>query len=318
MLLPLAPHAHQNFIAAIDAQRAEAASKAAAGSGDSSGGGGVDIGGLLARALYVQELTRREPGWSEWQESASNMNISPEVSKGGGMPGMLDAQGAHATCNLCPPALTPPPFQRHSWLTSHTRGIAAAAQALVAQLQARPDLAVLSALSQVLVGCTPAYLDLFTQLGGLNLLAAALEQLVGAYCAQQQAAAAAEAGAALPSSASAGNLSTLSAGRGGGGGGERPAAADSLSCAVDCVKVLLERHDSWSLLLRREPRWVGLVSLVVLVVAAAVVGCGCGTPVLTQPQRCVAVAAALAGAAGCWTCCAAAWPVMSQNSARCH
>lgn len=143
---------------------------------------------------------------------------------------------------------------------------------MVAQLQARPDQALLETLKDILQYATPAWLSLFSQLGGLNFLQAALEQHVSAcrnhllIALQQQQPASAAAAGAIGTSSSVGNLSVLSAGAGsgsGGGGyggraaaGERPAVADALAAAVECVQALVSRSGGEVLLLQQQPRWV--------------------------------------------------------------
>jgi hypothetical protein len=68
----------QNWLDSLDAQSKGAA--AAAGGGSSAMG--IDAALLAGRALYVNELTRRDPHWGDWAQQADNSLAAPEVSPG--------------------------------------------------------------------------------------------------------------------------------------------------------------------------------------------------------------------------------------------
>lgn len=80
----------QNWLNSLDAQSkgAAAGAAAAAGAGSSGsstaaavvGGGGMDAALLAGRALYINELTRRDPHWGDWAEQTDNSLAAPEVS----------------------------------------------------------------------------------------------------------------------------------------------------------------------------------------------------------------------------------------------
>lgn len=36
---------------------------------------------LAGRALYINELTRRDPRWGDWVDQSDNSSAAPEVSK---------------------------------------------------------------------------------------------------------------------------------------------------------------------------------------------------------------------------------------------
>jgi hypothetical protein len=154
---------------------------------------GLDAAVLAGRALYINELTRREPRWADWVPQNDNSLVGPE--------------------------------------------------ALIAQLNARPDQALLESVKEILQYATPAWLDLFTQLDGLSLLIRAAEQHTADWRAQQQ-------------------QQQEGGGSGGGGsshpavvrGGERLPAADTLAAAMECVAAVMGRSGGDRLLVRKETR----------------------------------------------------------------
>lgn len=115
----------------------------------------------------------------------------------------------------------------------------------MAQLQARPDQGLLEALKDILQYATPAWLDLFAQLGGLSLLLLAAEQHTAACRAQQQQQQAD--GGSGGGSSSAANLAAMAG---------RSPAADALAAAMECVAAMMGRSGGDRLLVKLEPRWV--------------------------------------------------------------
>jgi hypothetical protein len=117
------------------------------------------------------------------------------------------------------------------------------AQAWVARLQARPDQSLLEALKDTLQYATPAWLDLFAQLGGLSLLLLAAEQHTAACRAQQQQQQQQHADGSGGGS-SAANLAAMG----------RPPAADALAAAMECVAAVMGRSGGDRMLVKLEPR----------------------------------------------------------------
>ncbi|KAF8060333.1 FH6 [Scenedesmus sp. PABB004] len=224
-----AQYAHKSGLASQDAQLAalenwvgamEAQARAASGGG---GGGPVDAGVLAARALYVMELTRREPRWADWNDDEADHSL-------------------------------------------------ASPQATVAKLSAGPTQAVLESVKDSLTYATDAWLRLFTSLGGVGVLVDALAQHAAACRAQQAAAAAAAAAAPLGALGRGGGGSAASLPGGGGGAGtpgrpapaaglERPAAADALAAAQECVQALMAHAAGTEQLLSEHPRVLQLLCL---------------------------------------------------------
>lgn len=42
---------------------------------------GVDAESIIARAMYIWEVTRREPHWGDWVDQSDNSLASPEVGR---------------------------------------------------------------------------------------------------------------------------------------------------------------------------------------------------------------------------------------------
>jgi len=101
----------------------------------------------------------------------------------------------------------------------------------VAQLQARPDQSLLETLKDILQYATPAWLDMFSQLGGLSLLVAAAEQHTAA-CRTQQQQQDGSGGSGGGGGGGGGSSASLAAVAAMGRGAERPAAADALAAAM--------------------------------------------------------------------------------------
>jgi hypothetical protein len=117
----------------------------------------------------------------------------------------------------------------------------------VAQLQARPDQSLLETLKDILQYATPSWLDLFAQLGGLSLLLLAAEQHTAACRAQQQQQ---QQQQQLDGSGGGSSSQANLAGMG------RPAAADALAAAMECVAAVMGRSRGDRMLVKLEPRCV--------------------------------------------------------------
>lgn len=131
---------------------------------------------------------------------------------------------------------------------------AAVVQALVAQLQARPDQSLLETLKDILQYATPAWLDMFSQLGGLSLLVAAAEQHTAACRTQQQQQQQQDGSTGSGGGGGGGSSANLAAVAAMGRGVDRPAAADALAAAMECFAAVMGRSGGDRLLLGREPR----------------------------------------------------------------
>jgi hypothetical protein len=110
---------------------------------------------------------------------------------------------------------------------------------MIAQLNARPDQAVLESVKEILQYAAPTWLDLFAHLDGLSLITRAAEQHAADCRAQQQQQQDGGSGGGHPAVAR---------------GGERPPAADTLAAAMECVAAVMGRSGGDRLLLRKEPR----------------------------------------------------------------
>jgi len=71
----------QNWLNALEAQKRRAAADSSGSSG-SSGSNAFDLQLAIARAIYICELTRREPRWGDWVEQNDNSLASPQVGLG--------------------------------------------------------------------------------------------------------------------------------------------------------------------------------------------------------------------------------------------
>jgi hypothetical protein len=69
----------QNTLNSIAAQRTAAAAAGGDGSSSSSGSIGLDAAVLAGRALYITELTKKEPRWADWVQQNDNSLVGPEV-----------------------------------------------------------------------------------------------------------------------------------------------------------------------------------------------------------------------------------------------
>jgi hypothetical protein len=111
-------------------------------------------------------------------------------------------------------------------------------------LQARPDQSLLETLKDILQYATPAWLDLFTQLGGLSLLVLAAEQHTAACRDQQQQQQQQQQLDGSGGGSSQMNLAAMG----------RPPAADALAAAMECVAAVMGRSGGERLMIKAEPR----------------------------------------------------------------
>jgi hypothetical protein len=101
---------------------------------------------------------------------------------------------------------------------------------------------LLETLKDILQYATPAWLDLFTQLGGLSLLVLAAQQHTAACRDQQQ--------QQQQLDGSGGGSSQMNLAAMG-----RPPAADALAAAMECVAAVMGRSGGDRLMVKAEPRW---------------------------------------------------------------
>ena len=122
-------------------------------------------------------------------------------------------------------------------------------QALVAQLQSCPSQVTLEQVKDILPYASPSWLHLFGTLGGPGLLMDALDQHLGACRSQVQ---------QQQDDGGSGSTSAIGSSR---TGGSRPAAADALAAAQECIHALMEHDGGKQKLILEHPRVLQLLAM---------------------------------------------------------